>query len=107
MQKGYADMAGLIRDKMQVEFKAEWELVLLALGIEYHWGQKGELWVSNEEVARAVQEIEDYEVELSQERQRKIIGGPDSHGNKKVWSSLLVLSLLLLFYTLTEQDIFF
>jgi membrane associated rhomboid family serine protease len=106
MQKGYADMAGLIRDKMQVEFKAEWELVLLALGIDYHWGQKGELWVSSEEAARAVQEIEDYEDELLQERQKKVIETPDSHDNKKVWPNLLVLSFLLLFYTLTEQDIF-
>jgi len=106
MQKGYTDMAGLIRDKMQVEFKAEWELVLLALGIDYHWGKKGEFLVPNEVVARAVREIEEYEEEVFQERQKMTMESPDLNDNKKAWFNLLVISFLLLFYTLIEQNIF-
>ena len=82
--------------------KAEWELVLIAMGVNYSWGENGELLVSASQSAKAIEQIRLYE-----EEEKKFPGSKTIPvlQQKNVYSNLFVLSLLLLFFTVVYEEL--
>jgi rhomboid protease GluP len=82
--------------------KAEWELVLIAMGVDYSWGEQGELLVPASQAAKAVEEIRLYEEEEKRFPASKAI---QVFQQQNVYSNLFVLSLLLLFFTVVDEGL--
>ncbi len=82
--------------------RAEWELVLIAMGVEYSWGEDGQLLVPASQAARAIEQIRLYEEEEKRLPSSKTI---ISLQQENVYANLFVLSLLLLFFTVVYEDL--
>ncbi|MFP4399897.1 MAG: rhomboid family intramembrane serine protease [Desulfonatronovibrio sp.] len=85
-------------DKQKI---TEWELVLTAMGVDYSRGRNGELFVPVSQTVKAVDEIRLYE----EEEKRLPARIPASEQKQEnVFASLLVLSLLLLFFVVVYEN---
>ena len=82
--------------------KREWELVLIAMGVDYAWGEKGELLVPKSQAARAVEEIGLYEEEEKRFPRTKALPVLQQ---ASVYPNLFILSLLLLFFTVVYEGL--
>lgn len=82
--------------------KGEWELVLIAMNVDYSRGEEGELLVPASQAAKAIEQIRLYEEEEKMLPRSKSIPVLQQ-GN--VFSSLFVLSLLLLFFTVVYEGL--
>ncbi len=89
-------------DRPDRKKKGEWELVLIAMGVDYSWGEEGELLVPASQAAKAIEQIRLYE-----EEEKRL---PDSRTipffqQDNVYPNLFVLSLLLLFFTVVYEGL--
>ncbi|WP_052507352.1 rhomboid family intramembrane serine protease [Desulfonatronovibrio magnus] len=82
--------------------KAEWELVLIAMGIDHAWGEDGELLVPKSQAVKAIDEIRLYEEEEKQFPKTKALPVLQQ---QNVYANLFVLSLLLLFFTIVYEGL--
>jgi rhomboid protease GluP len=82
--------------------KNEWELVLIAMNVDYSRGTEGEILVPASQAARAVEQIRLYEEE------EKMLPGSKAIPvlqQESAFVSLFVLSLLLLFFTVVHEGL--
>ncbi len=83
------------------EKKKEWELVLIAMEVDYYW-EKGRLLVPTSQMSRAVEEVRQYE----EEEKTLESHTPSAEAEQKnALSSLFILSLLLLFFTVVYEGL--
>jgi rhomboid protease GluP len=82
--------------------KGEWELVLIAMGVDYSWGENGGLLVPASQAAKAIEQIRLYEEEEKMLPRSKSIPVLQQ---ENVFASLFVLSLLLLFFTVVYEGL--
>jgi len=82
--------------------KAEWELVLIAMGVDYSWGENGGLFVPASQSAKAVEQIRLYEEE---EKKLPLSKSISVMQQNNVFANLFVLSLLLLFFTVVHEGL--
>lgn len=82
--------------------KAEWELVLIAMGIDHAWGEDGELLVPKSQAVKAIDEIRLYEEEEKQFPKTRALPVLQQ---QNVYANLFVLSLLLLFFTIVYEGL--
>jgi len=81
--------------------KKEWELVLIAMGVDYQW-QENRLLVPSSQASRAVEEIRQYENEEKELEQYVHSAAPK---RKNAVASVFILSLLLLFFTVVYEGL--
>lgn len=93
------DLLGLYR--RDGSKKKEWELVLIAMGVDYHW-EEGRLMVPTSQASRAVEEVRQYEEE---EKELELYKPSQAPRQQNAVSSLFVLSLLLLFFTVVYEGL--
>lgn len=82
--------------------KGEWELVLIAMNVDYSRGEEGELLVPASQAAKAIEQIRLYEEEEKMLPRSKSIPVLQQ---ENVFASLFVLSLLLLFFTVVYEGL--
>lgn len=93
------DLLGLYRGDGSK--KKEWELVLIAMGVDYHW-EHGRIMVPSSQAPRAVEEVRRYEEEEMELEKYEPAQAPRQ---QNAVSSLFVLSLLLLFFTVVYEGL--
>ncbi len=81
--------------------KKEWELVLIAMEIDYFW-QDGRLLVPSSQASKAVEEIRQYEREEKEMEHYVPRAAPEQ---KNALVSIFILSLLLLFFTVVYEGL--
>lgn len=82
--------------------KKEWELVLIAMGVDYAWGEEGELFVPASQLAWAIEQISLYEEEEKIFPKTKAIPVLQQ---ENIYANLFILSLLLLFFTVVYEGL--